>query len=657
MNNRRAKNVALPREQSPRYIVFDKLKRLHKSLVTFEKELQCRRETHRRTLLALIDTCDHNPYERVACSSSNFSEQTECEEETDAEDEIDDISMEDFMEGRFPSIACPDKMLQIDLRSNRVTMGYIGHDSGPSSVDFDVKYDILLPIHRKSNAIPIFQMVMLNPGESMQLDSLHFFIEPLCPSVDIFVEGEEDPSQNPPTWKRLRMSTWYEISHSQRLCVNHTIYVILPPSVAMPPIETSVEKQDHQLQRKYYMQTFTHLDTCGNSPPSTQNISSLSDVPPQTPVTDGHHTSHEEEKQNADSNLPTQQKSPHFIQDSHDPTPLSGLPNSQGSLPDTVTVHPQRRPSTALDDAPSLDFSSPESHIILTRKRPKDSSVRKTQNSKRHNADSSPSKRKSTDVVASLSVLSMCIATSGFVLLKSIEKKVEALHISVQPLFVSNKSLESRCSALVVPVSPRRTVKLLCAISLGLDIVSVKWLENCARKKKLENDLQRFRICNAQIEKRYSFVLSESLDRSRRMLSSGCRLFSAKKIYVAKHLLSQSSPHDSDVSLVLRSAGASIEDTIFVATESTTFCIIASPESLHEVSAQLQHAIARSGGAYVQTSPDVSEHNTRAALRRRRMPLANRLPPIVSTEWLYCSVLRQELLDFAPYRLKVNGVK
>lgn len=60
----------------------------------------------------------------------------------------------------------------------------------------------------------------------------------------------------------------------------------------------------------------------------------------------------------------------------------------------------------------------------------------------------------------------------------------------------------------------RRTVKFLCCLAKGCDIVSTKWLDRCSSERKFV-ETEPFMIKDSSSEKQYQFSLKDSIKKAR----------------------------------------------------------------------------------------------------------------------------------------------
>ncbi|XP_063694508.1 mediator of DNA damage checkpoint protein 1-like isoform X4 [Bolinopsis microptera] len=119
----------------------------------------------------------------------------------------------------------------------------------------------------------------------------------------------------------------------------------------------------------------------------------------------------------------------------------------------------------------------------------------------------------------------------------TINKRVEIVYTGITPDSASKKSIAaldgfissdiSTCTHLVTD-KIKRTSKFLCAIGRGIPIVSENWLKE-SKKSKTFLDAADFFIKDKETEKKYKFVLTQSLTNART-----CPFLSGKSVFVTK---------------------------------------------------------------------------------------------------------------------------
>ncbi|KNH05905.1 PAX-interacting protein [Perkinsela sp. CCAP 1560/4] len=248
----------------------------------------------------------------------------------------------------------------------------------------------------------------------------------------------------------------------------------------------------------------------------------------------------------------------------------------------------------------------------------------------------------------------LSIATTGLVLSKKLVKSISEMENCTLVASIESKHNPrvALCTHLIVPSNPLRTIKLLCAINLGLEIVPYRWLVDFVEGKNSTQDMSGYRIRESGLEKKYNFVLEESLARSRLLRQSGHGLLSRKRIYLLVTLEPGYSATHTDILSVLKTADASVEPNLIDSTQDPVDYIIGSSDTARAIADSWKRSVDSSPIKGSKMVSEISGRYTRSSIRSEKSLFYKKMPVVVTMEWLYACVIRQELLETSPYLLQ-----
>ena len=629
----------------------DTLQRLKLKLARACENSQMKSRVLKEKSLIPTTTCP-KPQEYISQGqNASYESQEETDDDTSSSDHDCEIDPE-----HCPSLICSERNIEFQLHRKISTIGYICTVSDAARREFQAQYDIIVPLgtlHRAEN-FPVLSIAALKyPAKSTSVNetSNHanplyvYFIKRLSRSVEVSIERyrEASSSWDENRWIKLNSKRWIQFDPQQCIHVHNLIYQVIPPGGAQVGRSPVTHGLSTYTSRKL-LEVIPIVSCIAGSPEKTKPRLF------RTQFFDQIDLSAISRSSEWDSSPLEQTNCPKTISSSlrKDGTSQANAPTPDSSLPEGITILRQRNSSFKSDVQSSIDQISSQSQNVLPVKRfnNEDSQRKSVRMTSVDNDELGFTGEKSRSAIV--------IATSGINMTKKLEQKLLNIGITIRPLYSTGEFQQSQCSVLVVPNAPVRTIKLLCAMNFGKHILPFQWLSDCAKRGYIISDFTDYLIAQSGIERKYSFSMKASIQRSLAMRLEGNSLFSGKRIFVAEGLIQHSPGLDSDIVAVLLTADATMEMNVSIKPKDEIFCIVASNETRREIGALLQCIVAKSNDRCYETPSDPFEHNTRAAMRRRRVSLEKLLPPVVSTEWVYCSVLRQEILDVGPYAIEIN---
>lgn len=131
------------------------------------------------------------------------------------------------------------------------------------------------------------------------------------------------------------------------------------------------------------------------------------------------------------------------------------------------------------------------------------------------------------------------IAALGGIVLETTEEAGTATHV------IASNGKESL----------RRTPKLMIALCKTSEIVTMKWLDDSAKKRKLLSTRKYLLLNDTAAEKKYDFCMGETLQKGDTLRQEGKTLLNGRHIYVCKGVAGKKAPPEEELKLIIGAAG------------------------------------------------------------------------------------------------------
>ena len=103
--------------------------------------------------------------------------------------------------------------------------------------------------------------------------------------------------------------------------------------------------------------------------------------------------------------------------------------------------------------------------------------------------------------------------------------------------------------------SIRRTPKLMIALCKTSNIVSMKWLEDSAKKRKALPTTQYLVLNDVEAERKYDFNMSNTLQNGDQLRREGHTIFNDCQVFVCKGVAGNKAPPEHELKLIVEAAG------------------------------------------------------------------------------------------------------
>ena len=163
----------------------------------------------------------------------------------------------------------------------------------------------------------------------------------------------------------------------------------------------------------------------------------------------------------------------------------------------------------------------------------------------------------------------------------------------------------SQCTHLITAGRVLRTVKMLCSINLGVEVVDDAWVKECLRAKQVV-DAKEWAIKDSAAEEKYDFSLAESLAKARQG-----KVFAGISFYCTAH----TAPSPAQLTEIIQSGGGTVLTKLPSGKKSNKKVVIISCD---EDSDEVCKLSARTGGPVYTTEFVLS-----ACLRQKMDMAAN----------------------------------
>ena len=145
-----------------------------------------------------------------------------------------------------------------------------------------------------------------------------------------------------------------------------------------------------------------------------------------------------------------------------------------------------------------------------------------------------------------------------------VQSLLSALTTVVQKVkAIGGKILESTAQAVEAThviasdgvASIRRTPKLMIALCKTSNIISIKWLDDSARKRKALSTRDYLVLDDIEAERKYHFNMRRTLQNGDSLRQRGETIFNGRHIFVCKGVAGSRAPPEDELRLIVDAAG------------------------------------------------------------------------------------------------------